>query len=405
MKNEKDFFMKKKKGRKPKLYMVLDCETATLPFVREWELTAKEKQKISIAKPLIYDIGWRIVDKSGNVYSQHSFLIQETFFVPNVFNTAYYNWKRPLYMQRFQNGEIIVKTWNEAMDILEQDLQRVKFATAYNAMFDFKKAIPFTEQYIENLYSEKYNVWENRQKNICKEILSGTPWENPEVFDNMNFTLRGNDYPISDLWGLACSRLINQTKYKNKCLELSMISASGLYFKTSAESTFRFLVDSYGFEEEHTALSDAIIETEILQKALKKGKIDPGIMYFPFRELGETVFYITKVAKKKHLDVNMIENVINIMNNKLDEYDKYSSFASQLEHKTLVLESFLFENYGIFHKDIVCKCAESQIERKLFRQKNYITHLKEGGEAWERVNKEIEELEKKLEKIRKEKKK
>lgn len=388
--------MENKRGRKPKLYMVLDCETATLPFVKEWELTAKQKQKISIAKPIIYDLGWRIVDRNGNVYSQHSFLIQETFFVPNIFNTAYYSWKRPLYMERFQRGEIVTKTWEEAMQILEADLQHVEFATAYNAMFDFKKAIPFTEDYIAHLYSSEYNEWERRQKKVCEEILKETPWENPREFDGMNFNFRGKDYPLSDLWGLACTRLINETKYKNKCLELSMITASGLYFKTSAETTFRFLIDGYDFEEEHTALNDAIIETEILKKALKKGKIEQGIQYFPFQELGETTDYITRQANKKHLDVNMIENVINTMNAKLDEYDKMSSFASQLENKLLRLECFLNDNYGVMHKDIVEKCEKSQTYKKLLRQKNYIKNLKEGGNAWERVRKEIEELENKM---------
>ena len=97
--NEMNFHVpEKKKGKKPRLYLVLDCETATLPFVREMELTEIQRKNIAIARPLIYDIGWRIIDAKGNIYSQHSFLIQETFFVPSVFNTAYYKEKRPLYM-------------------------------------------------------------------------------------------------------------------------------------------------------------------------------------------------------------------------------------------------------------------------------------------------------------------
>lgn len=401
MVNEKDFKMDKKRGRKPKLYMVLDCETATLPFVKEWDLTAQQKQKISIAKPIIYDLGWRIVDRNANVYSQHSFLIQETFFVPTIFNTAYYSWKRPLYMERFQSGEIIVKTWEQAVQILIEDLERVEFATAYNAMFDFKKAIPFTETYIEKLYSSDYNEWETAQRRICQNILKKTPWENPEEFDNMNFTLREKDYPISDLWGLACNRLINQKKYKEKCLELSMISASGLFFKTSAEATFRYLVDSYDFEEEHTALNDAIIETEILRKALKKGKIDPGIQYFPFKELGETVDYITKEANPKKLDTDMVENVIKTMWEKLSEYNSYSSFASQLEKKLIQLETFLDYNFGYMHEYIICYCTCSQLEKVLKRKKNYIKNLKPDGEAYQKTKAEIVELEIQIEEMKK----
>ena len=142
-----------KKGRKPRLYMVLDCETATLPFVRDMQLSEIQRKNVAIARPLIYDIGWRIIDAKGNVYSQHSFLIQETFFVPSVFNTAYYRDKRPLYMEDLKNGDIIVKNWNEATNILLSDLARVDAVCAYNAMFDFKKALGFTDEYSDHLNS------------------------------------------------------------------------------------------------------------------------------------------------------------------------------------------------------------------------------------------------------------
>ena len=56
-----------KKGRKPRLYMVLDCETATLPFVRDMQLSEIQRKNVAIARPLIYDIGWRIIDAKGNV--------------------------------------------------------------------------------------------------------------------------------------------------------------------------------------------------------------------------------------------------------------------------------------------------------------------------------------------------
>ena len=53
-----------------------------------------------------------------------------------------------------------------------------------------------------------------------------------------NFNFRGVDYPLFDLWGIACERLINTKAYKKKCLEMSMITSSGQFFKTSAETTF-----------------------------------------------------------------------------------------------------------------------------------------------------------------------
>ena len=73
---------------KKKFYLTLDTETATLPFANELCKNAVQKQKIAIAKPLVYDIGWVISDRQGNVIKKVNYLVQETFFVPNVFNTA-----------------------------------------------------------------------------------------------------------------------------------------------------------------------------------------------------------------------------------------------------------------------------------------------------------------------------
>ena len=154
------------------LYVILDCETATLPFVKEWELSPKDKQKISLAKPLIYDIGWTVMDDAGEILKKVSYLVQETFFVPNIFNTAYYRDKRPQYMEKLRNGEISVKLWEDIAKELLADCQHVDFVAAYNAMFDFVKAIPFTERYFAALYSDNYNNWEYGQRKRCEEIIN-----------------------------------------------------------------------------------------------------------------------------------------------------------------------------------------------------------------------------------------
>ena len=49
---------------KKKMYMVLDTETATLPFVKEMD--EEMKKNVAIAKPLVYDIGWTMIDRQGN---------------------------------------------------------------------------------------------------------------------------------------------------------------------------------------------------------------------------------------------------------------------------------------------------------------------------------------------------
>lgn len=271
-------------------YMVLDSETATLGFANEVAQGDPERKKrIAIAKPLVYDIGWTITDRKGNIYDRKQFLIAETFSVPAVFNTAYYAEKRPIYLEMLSKGETQVLPWNNVMDIFMADLEKVDAVGAFNSMFDFKKAIPFTELYIRKLYSPDYYKWEQTQRNIAKVIAEGKAKNdrNPD-FEADVFRFRGNEYVLFDLWGLATTHLLNNAAYKNECINHGLFTASGTFFKTSAESSYQYLCDKYDFVESHTALDDAIIETYILSKVAQRHAVTPGIKFFPFRDLGYT---------------------------------------------------------------------------------------------------------------------
>jgi len=293
-------------------YMVFDCETATLPFANEIACGDSEKKKrIAIARPLIYDLGWTITNRKGEILDKKQYLIAETFAVPAVFNTAYYSAKRPLYLEMLANDETCIKPWNDVMEIFMDDLQKVNAVGAYNSMFDFKKAIPFTELYIQKLYSPNYYEWEQVQRNLCRKIANEPYKKNEEKdFDAENFSFRGETYPLFDLWGLATTHLLNTVSYKKSCLNNNMLTASGTYFKTSAEASYRYLTDKYDFDEAHTALDDAIIETYILAQIAKRSAITIGIIFFPFRELGTTNDF---VLRKKRPDQTEITVVVDAM--------------------------------------------------------------------------------------------
>lgn len=362
--NEVQYHEPKRKGKKPRLYLVLDCETATLPFINEMNLSPNDKKKISIAKPLIYDIGWQIIDSKGYVYSRHSYLVQETFFVPNVFNTAYYKEKRPLYMEKYKAGTITSKNWNEITTILIHDLDKIDYVLAYNSMFDFKKAIAFTEHYIDALYSPFYNEWESGQRRICNNIVKGKKWENPNEFDQFNFSLHGREYPLADIWGDVCLHKINTDKYRRYCLEHKLLTNSGLFFKTSAETTYSYIFGADSFVESHTALEDAVIESDILIKILSKHKITEGITYFPFREVGNVFEYLSEKGKeylerkkekeqsgKKYktsfsLPAEYYYNAVAAMVARVEEGEGLSTFAANLSEKAFSLMKMANELYG-----------------------------------------------------------
>ena len=77
------------------------------------------------------------------------------------------------------------------------------------------------------------------------------------------------------------------------CLDNEWQTASGKYFKTSAETAFRFFSGDMEFIEAHTAIDDAVIESMLFADIVKRTKRDfeMGIIFFPFRELGTVERY------------------------------------------------------------------------------------------------------------------
>ena len=325
-------------------YIILDTETATLPFVNEWELSSEDKKKIAIAKPLVYDIGWTVATRTHGIIEKRNFLVAETFCVPSIFNTAYYHEKRPLYLEMLAKGEATVLPWNDIMNILFTDLQDASYICAYNAMFDFKKAIIFTEAYIKNLYSPYYYEWEEAQRRICRSILAKPSRKSDPDFDPEHFIFRGEKYPMIDIWGIACKYLLNSNNYKKMCLESGKMSNTGLYFSTNAEVAMQYLSEKYDFIEDHTALSDAEIETEILFYCLKRGRIIIGIEYFPYKMLGETIDF---VKHGRGVTEQMAQNVAaKIREYLLDDMDNPNNYQKSTFNKLMTLEAFIEENWG-----------------------------------------------------------
>ena len=286
-----------KYDKRRKYYIVLDCETATLPEAINYD--GEERKNIAIAKPLIYDLGWKVIDAQGRTYARKNYLISEIFSVPAIFDTAYYASKRCIYLEKLAKGEIILTDWKTASAELVEDMDACVAVGAYNSMFDYKKAIPFTDLYISKLYSPDFHDWLNYQNKKLPWLARGHKNENPNGFDETIFRFRGKEYPLFDLWGLSCRHILNCDEYKNMCLDNDWQTASGKYFKTSAETAFRFFSETLDFEEAHTAIDDAEIESILFAEICKrtKKKFEMGIIYFPFRELGTVEDFILNVRE------------------------------------------------------------------------------------------------------------
>lgn len=326
---------------KKKIYLVLDCETATLPCVNDIANNAIQKTMLATTKPLIYDIGWILTDRDGKIYQKREFLISEIFSVPAIFGTAYYADKKPIYLKKLKDKKTQLMSWDCVMDILIEDMNKSSVVTAYNAMFDFRKAIPFTETYIRNLYSEKYYTWYEKQIQTCKNMVNKVKYpvdKNKPPKNYKIFTFRDIDYPLADLWSSACEKLINNISYKKMCLENEMISASGEFFKTSAETTFRYISKTIDFDENHTAIEDAEIETAILLKILKKGALPLGISFNPYQKLGTT----TQFVLNKRLEKKLIEPVVKNMTTRINQGGG-QNYIARLQKALNLMQSILDE--------------------------------------------------------------
>jgi hypothetical protein len=170
-----------------------------------------------------------------------------------------------------------------------KDMDETAAVGAYNAMFDFKKAIKFTEEYITNLYSENYYEWEQDQHRKIDYILENPKSENDREFNPDIFEYRGKTYPLFDIWGLSCENLLNNDEYRQYCKDNNLTTASGMYYPTNAETAYKFVKGQDDFVEAHMAVEDTDIECELLAEVFKKVKpkdMTMGIIYFPFRILG-----------------------------------------------------------------------------------------------------------------------
>ena len=280
-----------------KFYLVLDCETATLPHAINYE--GEQRKNVAIAKPLVYDLGWKIVDLMGMTYARKNYLISEIFSVPSIFDTAYYAEKRPVYLEKLSRGEIRLCDWRSAVAELVEDMNLCVAVGAYNSMFDFKKAIPFTELYINKLYSADFHDWLKFQNYCVDEIATSPKRDSKGNFEENVFRFRGKAYPLFDIWGLSCRHILNCDEYKEMCLDNGWETASGKYFKTSAETAFRFYSEKCDFIEAHTAIDDADIEAILMAEIAKRTNFDfdMGIIFFPFRELGTVERYKAKMGR------------------------------------------------------------------------------------------------------------
>lgn len=205
-----------------------------------------DTETTGLDKPFCYNIGYIIADENGEKLVEREFVVEQIWHNLPLFESAYYAEKRPLYVQAMRARSVKLDKFGYICAQMRRDFKMYEVGAAYafNSPFD-EKVFNFNCDWFKCL--------------------------NP--FDEI---------PIFDIRGLVHNFLVNDF-YKKICDEHEYYTETGNY-STTAETVYRVLFDKHDFIEDHTALSDAQIEKEILFECFEAGA-EIGTDYKAFRSI------------------------------------------------------------------------------------------------------------------------
>lgn len=208
---------------KKQYFLVVDVETAN-----------------STDDALVYDLGYAVADRQGNIYEVGSLVISDIFEgEADLMTSAYYAAKIPQYIEGIKANDFEVVNFYTArrrvLGIMEK--YSIKTVCAYNASFD-RNALNTTYRW---LTKSKFRYF----------FPYGTE--------------------INCIWHMACQVLCTQKRYRKFCEAHDFIKPSG-NLHTSAETVYAYMTKNETFDEAHTGLQDVLIEVKIMAKCYSQHK-------------------------------------------------------------------------------------------------------------------------------------
>lgn len=211
--------------------IVIDTETCPLD---------KEFQGVDPYNMFVYDIGWVVTDKRGNIYVERSFVTREIFNnEKSLMQSAYYANKLPKYYEEIAKGERVVSSLYEIRKQLLEDIAlfEINEVYAYNMRFDYG-TLNNTQRW---LTKSKYRYFFPYGIEIC------------------------------DILRMAREVIAKMPSYRRFCEENNFFTANGR-LSMKAEVVYKFITKNLDFVESHTGLEDVKIETEIMAYCYKQHK-------------------------------------------------------------------------------------------------------------------------------------
>ena len=213
--------------------IVLDTETCPLD---------KDFNGVTPYNMFVYDIGWAVVDKKGNVYETKSYINRDIFFdEKELMDSAYYSNKLPQYYEDIKNGTRKVATWYNIRKDLADTMAKynTKTVCAHNARFD-DGATKNTQRWLTKskfryFFPKKTEIWDTMK--MAQDVVAKTP-----------------------TYKEFCEENGYMTKHKTPRPQVK------------AEVLYKYITGDNDFIESHTALEDVLIEKEILAYCFNKHK-------------------------------------------------------------------------------------------------------------------------------------
>lgn len=196
--------------------------------------------------PLVYDIGFAVVDTNGNTYEEGSFVIADIFLDKELMSTAYFADKIPAYWEDIKSGKRLLRRYKTVRFIIADVMKQydIKFVCCHNTRFDYC-ATTTTQRY---LTSSKFRYF--------------FPY-GAQFLDTLKMSRQV--FGIDEQYKGFCERNNFVTKHNKP--------------KFTAEVLYRFLTNDLEFEEEHTGLADVKIEKEILKECLRRNPSVNGLLW------------------------------------------------------------------------------------------------------------------------------
>lgn len=252
-----------KVDKRKNYYIVLDTEGLGLNDIKN-KIYGNQKS---------YDISYVIIDKKGNIQKRFNCLTKEIFGDPNLMETAYFYNKMPIYEQMLSDKEITERLFINIIRELKRDLKtyKIKGIFAYNCNYDII-ALAETAQY----------TIKNCPKLTFSKTTNGK-WR-PE-HEKMLQKLLDTKVEFYDIWTMACMTLCQQKTF----LDQAQFTEKGNII-TNAEVVYNYIADQKDFKEDHTAFSDACIESEILARIFANGCKPQKQVFFPFKLIPKELY-------------------------------------------------------------------------------------------------------------------